>query len=366
LNCWLHIGTQKTGTTSLQHYLSANRERLLKHGFLYPCSPGGTNHVGITAYSRNEARIDLIRKRCGIESSAEVAAYRRRLRHELHDEIEECRPTDVILSNEHLSARVRSSIEIRRVEELCRSFADRVTILVYLRNQIDYLVSWYSTLVKGGNSKAFDTLTVRRIERQVDYARMLAPWARVFGVKNMKVRRFEAQDMKGGDVVEDFASIVGFEMKGLARGDRLNQSLDADALEFLRRFNSHFPRIAGERGNPERAGVVEFLLANRAGKGLRISHRKAMEIEEMFRQSNRKVNETYFESRYEPLFPPSSSVCSADEPDNVLSVDACIRICVALWREKQLKIDARAHSASPDGKSTPGSNQNAARSYELS
>jgi hypothetical protein len=342
LHCWLHIGTQKTGTTSLQNFLSANREQLLKQGFLYPSSPGDVNHVGMTAYSRDEDKIDLIRKRCGIESSAEVRAYRRRLGQELSDEIEECRPSAVILSNEHLSARVRTPIEIRRVEQLCRSFADRVTIVVYLRNQIDYLVSWYNTLVKSGNSRPFDGLGVRRIERQVDYARMLAPWSRLFGVENMRVRRFEAQDMKGGDILADFASVVGFETKGLARADRLNQSLDAEGVEFLRRFNSHFPRIKGERGNPERAGVVDFLLAQRGGEGFRISRVKAAEIEEGFRESNREVSEKYFGSRHDPLFPPSSCVRPDDEQGDILSVDACIRICAALWREQQLKITQRA------------------------
>ena len=300
------------------------------------------NHVGLTAYSRDEDEIDLIRKRSGIESSADVRAYRRRLDEKLKDEIEECSPTALILSNEHLSARVRTPVEIRRVEQLCRSFADRVTIVVYLRNQIDYLVSWYNTLVKSGNSKPFDSFGVRRIERQVDYARMLAPWSRVFGVENMRVRRFEAQDMKGGDILTDFASLVGFETHGLTGAVRLNQSLDAEALEFLRRFNSHFPRVKGERGNPERAGVVESLLAHRGGKGFRISRAKAAEIEERFRESNREVSEKYFGSRFDPLFSTSSCVRPDDEPEDVLSVDGCVRICAALWREQQLKIAPRA------------------------
>jgi hypothetical protein len=341
LHCWLHIGTQKTGTTSLQNFLSANRGRLLEQGFLYPSSPGGVNHVGITAYSRDEDKIDLIRKRCGIESSDDVRAYRRRLGQELSDEIQEHHPAVVILSNEHLSARVRTPAEIGRVEQLCRSFADRVTIVVYLRNQIDYLVSWYNTLVKAGNSKPFDSFGVRRIERQVDYARMLAPWSRLFGMENMRVRRFEAHEMEGGDVLEDFASIVGFKTKGFARADRLNKSLDAEAVEFLRRFNAHFPRTKGERGNPERADVVEVLLAHPGGQGFRVSRAKAAEIEEQFRESNREVSEKYFGSRYDPLFPPSSSVLGDDEPDDILSVDACVRICAALWREQQ-KIAPRA------------------------
>ena len=321
----------------MQNFLSANRERLLEQGFLYPSSPGDVNHVGMTAYSRDESKIDLLRKRCGIESSADVATYRSKLARELKEEIGEGRLAGVIFSNEHLSARVRTPVEIRRLEQLCRSFADRVTIVVYLRNQIDYLVSWYNTLVKAGNSKPFDSFGMHLIKRQVDYARMLAPWSRVFGIENMRVRRFEPQDMKGGDIVEDFASIVGFEMKGLARGDRLNQSLDAEAVEFLRMFNSYFPRVKGERGNPERAGVVDLLLAQRGGDGFRISRAKAAEIEARFRKSNREVSERYFGSAYDPLFPPSSCILSDGEPDNVLTVDACVRISASLWSEQQLK-----------------------------
>jgi hypothetical protein len=158
----------------------------------------------------------------------------------------------------------------------------------------------------------------------------------------MRVCRFEVQDMKGGDIIEDFASIVRFETKELARADRLNKSLDAEAVEFLRRFNAHFPRTKGERGNPERAGVVEYLLANPGAQGFRISRTKAAEIEEQFRKSNREVSKRYFESRHDPLFPPSSSVLRDDEPDDVLSVDACVRICAALWREQQLRIAQRA------------------------
>jgi hypothetical protein len=202
-------------------------------------------------------------------------------------------------------------------------------------------VSWYNTLVKSGNSRSFDSLGVRRIERQVDYARMLAPWSRLFGVDNMRVRRFESQDMKGGDILADFAAVVGFETKGFTRADRLNQSLDGEAVEFLRRFNAHFPRIKGERGNPERAGVVDFLLAQKGGEGFRISRAKAAEIEERFRESNREVSEKYFGSRHDPLFPPSSCVRPDDAQGDILSLDACIRICAALWREQQLKIAQR-------------------------
>lgn len=96
----------------------------------------------------------------------------------------------VILSNEHLSAWVRTPVEIRRLERLCRSFAGHVTIIVYLRNQIGYLVSWYNTLVKACTSKPFDRFGVTLLSARWIMPEMLAPWSCVFGVENMSVRRF--------------------------------------------------------------------------------------------------------------------------------------------------------------------------------
>lgn len=45
----LHIGTEKTGTTSIQHFMSQNRQALLAKGIVYP-------NLG----SRKDAHFDLV------------------------------------------------------------------------------------------------------------------------------------------------------------------------------------------------------------------------------------------------------------------------------------------------------------------
>src|SRR3954449_4869255 len=45
--CFLHIGTPKTGTSSLQAILSTHQDELRQHGFLYPRAgrvPMGAHH----------------------------------------------------------------------------------------------------------------------------------------------------------------------------------------------------------------------------------------------------------------------------------------------------------------------------------
>ena len=40
----LHIGTEKTGTTTIQHFCTDHRRELLAQGILYPRSLGGPGH----------------------------------------------------------------------------------------------------------------------------------------------------------------------------------------------------------------------------------------------------------------------------------------------------------------------------------
>ena len=52
----LLIGTEKTGTTTLQHFLAANREALTRRRFVYPAFCGAINHTGLAAYALDAAR----------------------------------------------------------------------------------------------------------------------------------------------------------------------------------------------------------------------------------------------------------------------------------------------------------------------
>ncbi len=56
----LHIGTEKTGTTSIQNFLKLNRIKLKKHGYYIPKSPAlpSGNHRWITLIAYDKDRTD--------------------------------------------------------------------------------------------------------------------------------------------------------------------------------------------------------------------------------------------------------------------------------------------------------------------
>ncbi|MEL4896014.1 hypothetical protein [Crocosphaera sp. Alani8] len=47
MRAFLHIGTEKTGTTTIQNFLVKNREKLLSRSYLYPSFSGRSNHSSL-------------------------------------------------------------------------------------------------------------------------------------------------------------------------------------------------------------------------------------------------------------------------------------------------------------------------------
>ena len=70
MDLYLHIGTEKTGTTSVQKFFKANRALLAKNGIVYPVAPGKQNHMGLAASAQDTAKRGPLRKSLGIRNEA--------------------------------------------------------------------------------------------------------------------------------------------------------------------------------------------------------------------------------------------------------------------------------------------------------
>ena len=109
---YLHIGTQKTGTTTLQTVGRTNRAALAKRGILYPESPGTTNHIGLTLFATGGVGSRDLMRDAGLHSADEAALYQAALPARLRAEFTASGCKKVWLSNEHLSSRVRHAQQL--------------------------------------------------------------------------------------------------------------------------------------------------------------------------------------------------------------------------------------------------------------
>ena len=86
VRCILHIGTEKTGSTSLQTALSVNREHLSERGIFYSKAAGSLNSRALAAAFCQYSSDDYL-ARLGIEGAAQHDSWRNNLLDKIRGEV---------------------------------------------------------------------------------------------------------------------------------------------------------------------------------------------------------------------------------------------------------------------------------------
>jgi hypothetical protein len=301
VNLFLHIGTEKTGTTSVQKFMATNRALLQRDGVLYPEAPGTENHLALTAVSKR--RRNEIWDKLGLNDEAVRRAFCDNLREKLAAELSGSSCETVIMSGEHCSSRLRSVDDVRRLYEFLAPFFSRMSVVVYLRRQDDFLMSTHSTDVKNGSVRPLEVPDEEEVHFRYDYWELLSRWSGVFGRENIVCRKYGKGFLKDDSIVSDFLQAVG-----IARGadyqlpGNMNESLDADCLEFLRLLNKHL------KGTERLQKIVAALQGISAGPLIDLSPQERSSFMGALRESNRRVALEYFDGEAatsdDPLFGP--------------------------------------------------------------
>jgi hypothetical protein len=328
---FLHIGVQKTGTTTIQAFMAKNRLALRERGFYYPAAPGEQNHVGLTLLlgADRDDLYDLL-PMAGIDPGSDLAAYSRQMLSRLANGFEKSGCQTMVLSNEHLSSRIEADESIAALRSYLLGIVDNVEIVVYLRRQDEAVLSEYSTRVQVGYTECFELLPHHLVN--YDYAALLDRWAAVFGRDCITIRLFEQDSFVGGDLITDFLQTIqcSYDDKFISVPHQ-NIGLDVDCLEYLRRLNRILPAFIDGRPNAERADIVPQLAIISKGEKPRFSGTEANEILHHFEKSNRDVASRYLDRVDGMLFirsPDQSAENNFTAPDN----DLPMRVSAALWR----------------------------------
>ena len=337
-DCVLHIGTEKTGTTSLQAALAANRDRLLRAGILYPRALGEKIHARAYAYA-SEGPQDEIKTQCGLAGPESLAAFRHDLESRLADEVARTKPRKIIVSNEHLSSRLPSVSEIARLKRLLSAHCRSIRVVVYLRAQGDAHRSAYSTYIKTGGVDAFHPPSAPLLRDRYLYDLMLGRWEDVFGADAMDVRLYDPDAFPDADIVQDFADLFGGLIAGseLAREPQKNVSLDVFTLAFLRAMNRYLPYKSGAQLSEVRGNLADLVETFASGPPFDGDAGIMMAIDAAVAESNEAVRRRYFPTRPAPLFPPTPRAGSAPAQEPEIS-DETVRLMAFLWEAKQAQV----------------------------
>jgi hypothetical protein len=341
MRIFLHIGLEKTGTSSIQRFFRLNREALKKRSILYSLVAGNENHMALAAAAQDERKADDLRLIYELDSPEKIRKFRVRLSEDLAAEAARSRCSTLVFSGEHCSSRLTSPQEVETLIRFLSAVSDDITVIVYLRRQDEFLCSTYSTDVKSGHTGPMRVPGPELRKNRYDYDLLLERWCSVVGREKLICKIYEAGRFPNSDVVPDFAKTVGISsIDNYQRPKRINESLDVGTLEFLRLFNTAVPRFKNKKLNPSRGKIVQLL--QRFSKGPRPTL-PLMEVTEFmagFRDSNARVAEKYFGGAQpdgDPLFGKIGQHDNRAEMQP-LSTEAAVAIAAHLWEDQQEKV----------------------------
>lgn len=218
---YLHIGPHKTGTSTLQAWLAANRKLLTSLGYCYPGT--SENHHILARQVSSHARRRLMPPLFG-EYLKQIDDY-----------------ANGIISSENLDA-----LDDREIKAFRTWLGDRpVTIVVYARAPWDRSASMLGEQLKrlkrtrwgsewGTNFKG----VLPGLTDRSSLPSILQAWSSVFGRSNIKLRVLDKATLVGGGLITDFLDAIG-----VRAGDVFQKSLSvpvknempgADQLRILR------------------------------------------------------------------------------------------------------------------------------------
>mgnify|MGYP006272359197 CR=1 FL=1 len=304
MRLYLHIGTEKTGSTAIQAQLERNRDGLAAQGYALPRFLGDANHRALAcAFISDEASDDFLSARA-LHTPRERAEFRRRLLQRLDTDRREAarHAHSYVISSEHFQSRLSTAGEVRRFACSVLPLFSEVRVLCYLRRQDRMALSFYTEKLRNGYLPA-TILPLQNLERWApilppffDFEALLERWSAACPGALIEPRIYSRGALEGGDVVQDFFAWLGCPAPAAAGALRANAALSRAGQTALLAFNrAHGGDAAGRaRSQALRERLNDFLQRRAAGSGRLPARREAEFWLQAFAAANGRVARRWF------------------------------------------------------------------------
>lgn len=209
---YIHIGTPKTGTTSIQNFCGLNREKLREQGVLYPIM---NYHYERKSVNRNGYFLHGVIKENGTRNKEkEKQVFDSELQY-----IVDCfKENDtILLSDESIwwATSTRRKGLWKDLKKHSEQHNYQIKVIVYLRRQDQFMMSRYNQRLKTdfvASTQNFDEYFADmngRFKCVMDYRDRIDNIAKSISKENVIVKRFDRNYFYNGDLNQDFLNILG-------------------------------------------------------------------------------------------------------------------------------------------------------------
>lgn len=304
MQCVVHIGTEKTGSTSIQSAME-DHASLLEQQKLYLVRKCGYPNNMLLPKS-------LVISGTHVKSSSTAVTPDDRFDPEkiLTDtkkEIEQARALGyrtLIISSELFHSKFTDIGHIESLREFLKNCGiTEIKIIVYLRPQIDLAVSRYSTAMRTGHTVNRGLPTATPGHHYFDYQSMLEKWATTFGRSAVVPRIFDKTELFGGCVVKDFISKVSPPLINQITPEKAakNKELSLNEHQILSSVNSTLKKLNIDENQERilrRKLIAQLDIVSPEYSNQKINlppHAEATNFQNTFEKSNNKIARSWFQ-----------------------------------------------------------------------
>jgi hypothetical protein len=262
----LHIGMNKTGTSTLQVYLHNHRAELQAQGIWYPSL--GRSQNAQHDLSRGIKEKDFVKY--GIDPTV------------LTDAGAPDGTQTILICSENF----HTVNDVTRVAALFPP--DRTKVFLYLREHLAYLASWYQQMTQTRGDITCSFFDFARI-MGYPFMELVERWRSIYG-SNLNVRAYDRANLVGGDIVVDFFSAAfGGKPPSPRQFEDKNPSISGNLL-FVKLFLNHFLTMEESVAIVEELSAIAVLDKRFTGK-IQISEFEAKRIAHRYREDRKKIRE---------------------------------------------------------------------------
>lgn len=337
----LHIGTEKTGSTSIQEFLKTNRKQLRKDGYIVPTTLGKDIHFKLQLMANSEHFVDSFWRNLGLSKNTKLRRKTiKQWRKEFEKEVKGSKGKNWIISCETLHSRLTTKEDIKRLRRILEPLFVKIDIIVYLRDPLDLVVSRLNENVKSAlpieipltSHKGFDIC---------NHAETVKNWDGKLGPGELIPRLFTTDSVLNGNVVNDFCIVCNINRSTMQLPTKKNKSMPEYCLRIINEINRYVPRrwIDGTiiKSRWELIILIEKTL--KTGEKIQANRKQIDHYKSYYEESNEWVRKKYFPQRKELFDCKQISQKSNAQVISQDQIEEIGRLIAMIWMRKNARIN---------------------------
>ncbi len=250
---YIHIGNNKTGSTTIQQSLFKARDNLIEQGIYYTRDINPNHLLTFTPmFVKNFRNLSyFILKR--IYKENEFKALKNEFKKQFLFEFEQCRLnncTSFIISAENLGYMV-NNLDLVEMKGFLDNYFNEIKIVFYVREISEHVISSLQEGIKLG------TILDKKCNiNNYNYEKILKSYFDLFGEENVTIKVFNKNKYKNIKLTTEFLSIINPSLQ-INENNQIcetvqNISYSNEVIFFLDKYNAKYNKIVDNKRNENR------------------------------------------------------------------------------------------------------------------